>query len=124
MKLCYWEPEITAMAVMYLAGVFVHIGSTRMDLQTHVSERVGAVCANAPVDVLEDICHQILDVHSPGHNRCRITRLASCISPHRSPPVPPVPPSQSSQGPKPLPPSRRTRSHRPSHHHRHSKPSS
>ncbi|CAL8285640.1 unnamed protein product [Lota lota] len=61
-----WEPEIIAVAVMYLAGRLC-----KFDIQEwtakHSSRRWWEqFVQDVPMEVLEDICHQILDLYSQG----------------------------------------------------------
>ncbi|XP_073433804.1 cyclin-K isoform X2 [Dendrobates tinctorius] len=61
-----WEPEIIAVAVMYLAGRLC-----KFEIQEWTSKPMSRrwweqFVQDVPVDVLEDICHQILDLYSQG----------------------------------------------------------
>uniref|UniRef100_A0A6I8QDE8 Cyclin-K n=1 Tax=Xenopus tropicalis TaxID=8364 RepID=A0A6I8QDE8_XENTR len=61
-----WEPEIIAVAVMYLAGRLC-----KFEIQEWTSKPLyrrwwEQFVQDVPVDVLEDICHQILDLYSQG----------------------------------------------------------
>ncbi|XP_071401907.1 cyclin-K-like [Centroberyx affinis] len=61
-----WEPEIIAVAVMYLAGRLC-----KFDIQEWTSKQSSRrwweqFVQDVPVEVLEDICHQILDLYSQG----------------------------------------------------------
>ncbi|XP_023782927.1 cyclin-K [Cyanistes caeruleus] len=61
-----WEPEIIAVAVMYLAGRLC-----KFEIQEWTSKPMyrrwwEQFVQDVPVDVLEDICHQILDLYSQG----------------------------------------------------------
>ncbi|KAM8921136.1 cyclin-K isoform 2-T2 [Pelodytes ibericus] len=61
-----WEPEIIAVAVMYLAGRLC-----KFEIQDWTSKPMyrrwwEQFVQDVPVDVLEDICHQILDLYSQG----------------------------------------------------------
>ncbi|XP_078516263.1 cyclin-K isoform X1 [Lissotriton helveticus] len=88
-----WEPEIIAVAVMYLAGRLC-----KFEIQEWTSKPMyrrwwEQFVQDVPVDVLEDICHQILDLYSQGKQQM----------PHHSHHTPPllqtqqVPPIQSQQ---------------------------
>jgi len=58
-----WEPEIVAIAVMFLAGKLCKNVAVKEEItngkwwESHVE--------NVSLDLLEDICHQILDLYSP-----------------------------------------------------------
>uniref|UniRef100_A0A7N8X6C4 Cyclin-K n=1 Tax=Mastacembelus armatus TaxID=205130 RepID=A0A7N8X6C4_9TELE len=59
-----WEPQIIAVAVMYLAGRLC-----KFDIQDWTSKQSSRswweqFVQDVPVEVLEDICHQILDLYS------------------------------------------------------------
>uniref|UniRef100_A0A3Q1IHA3 Cyclin-K n=1 Tax=Anabas testudineus TaxID=64144 RepID=A0A3Q1IHA3_ANATE len=59
-----WEPQIIAVAVMYLAGRLC-----KFDIQEWTSKQSSRrwweqFVHDVPVEVLEDICHQILDLYS------------------------------------------------------------
>ncbi|XP_059208616.1 cyclin-K-like, partial [Centropristis striata] len=59
-----WEPQIIAVAVMYLAGRLC-----KFDIQDWTSKQLSRrwweqFVHDVPVEVLEDICHQILDLYS------------------------------------------------------------
>uniref|UniRef100_A0A3B4XBU9 Cyclin-K n=1 Tax=Seriola lalandi dorsalis TaxID=1841481 RepID=A0A3B4XBU9_SERLL len=59
-----WEPQIIAVAVMYLAGRLC-----KFDIQDWTSKQSSRrwweqFVYDVPVEVLEDICHQILDLYS------------------------------------------------------------
>ncbi|XP_035599259.2 cyclin-K-like isoform X2 [Oncorhynchus keta] len=61
-----WEPEIIAVAVMYLAGRLC-----KFDIQEWTSKQSSLrwweqFVQDVPVELLEDICHQILDLYSQG----------------------------------------------------------
>ncbi|KAM9293983.1 cyclin-K [Gastrophryne carolinensis] len=61
-----WEPEIIAVAVMYLAGRLC-----KFEIQEWTSKPMyrrwwEQFVQDVPVDILEDICHQILDLYSQG----------------------------------------------------------
>ncbi|XP_062858048.1 cyclin-K isoform X2 [Trichomycterus rosablanca] len=61
-----WEPEIIAVAVVYLAGRLC-----KFDIQEWTSKQSSRrwweqFVQDVPVELLEDICHQILDLYSQG----------------------------------------------------------
>ncbi|MBN3279354.1 CCNK protein, partial [Polyodon spathula] len=61
-----WEPEIIAVAVMYLAGRLC-----KFEIQEWASKQMyrkwwEQFVQDVPVELLEDICHQILDLYSQG----------------------------------------------------------
>ncbi|KAG7266308.1 hypothetical protein CRUP_015152 [Coryphaenoides rupestris] len=61
-----WEPEIIAVAVMYLAGRLC-----KFDIQEWTAKQSSRrwweqFVQDVPMEVLEDICHQILDLYSQG----------------------------------------------------------
>lgn len=96
-----WEPEIIAVAVMYLAGRLC-----KFEIQEWTSKPMyrrwwEQFVQDVPVDVLEDICHQILDLYSQGKQQMphhTPHQLQQPPSLHPAPQVPQVPQSQSSQG--------------------------
>uniref|UniRef100_A0A3Q2YCA3 Cyclin-K n=1 Tax=Hippocampus comes TaxID=109280 RepID=A0A3Q2YCA3_HIPCM len=62
-----WEPEIIAVAVMYLAGRLC-----KFDIQEWTAKQSSRrwweqFVQDVPVELLEDICHQILDLYSHGN---------------------------------------------------------
>ncbi|XP_034962243.1 cyclin-K isoform X2 [Zootoca vivipara] len=98
-----WEPEIIAVAVMYLAGRLC-----KFEIQEWTSKPMyrrwwEQFVQDVPVDVLEDICHQILDLYSQGkqqmphHTPHQLQQPPSLQS---TPPVPPTQQSQSSEQPQ------------------------
>ncbi|KAL0968943.1 hypothetical protein UPYG_G00220270 [Umbra pygmaea] len=75
-----WEPEIIAVAVMYLAGRLC-----KFDIQEWTSKQSSRrwweqFVQDVPVELLEDICHQILDLPPT------LTPLSKKASPQPSPP--------------------------------------
>ncbi|XP_040556997.1 cyclin-K isoform X2 [Gallus gallus] len=96
-----WEPEIIAVAVMYLAGRLC-----KFEIQEWTSKPMyrrwwEQFVQDVPVDVLEDICHQILDLYSQGkqqmphHTPHQLQQPPSLQS---TPQTPTVQQSQQSQG--------------------------
>ncbi|XP_073466928.1 cyclin-K [Aquarana catesbeiana] len=61
-----WEPEIIAVAVMYLAGRLCKFEIQEWTLKPMHRRWWEQFVQDVPVDVLEDICHQILDLYSQG----------------------------------------------------------
>ncbi|XP_040602539.1 cyclin-K-like [Mesocricetus auratus] len=96
-----WEPEIIAVAAMYLAGR-LHKYEIQEWTSTPMYRRWWEqFVQDVPVDVLEDICHQILDLYSQGkqqmpHHTPHQLQQPPCLQP--TPQVPQVPQSQTSQG--------------------------
>ncbi|ELK01196.1 Cyclin-K [Pteropus alecto] len=99
-----WEPEIIAVAVMYLAGRLC-----KFEIQEWTSKPMyrrwwEQFVQDVPVDVLEDICHQILDLYSQGKQQMphhTPHQLQQPPSLHPTPQVPQVPQPQPSQGSEP-----------------------
>ncbi|XP_059562488.1 cyclin-K-like [Myotis daubentonii] len=99
-----WEPEIIAVAVMYFTGRLC-----KFEIQEWTSKPMNRrwweqFVQDVPMDVLEDICHQILDLYSQGkqqmpHHTPHQLHQPPSLNP--TPQVPPVPPSQSAPGPEP-----------------------
>lgn len=102
-----WEPEIIAVAVMYLAGRLC-----KFEIQEWTSKPMyrrwwEQFVQDVPVDVLEDICHQILDLYSQGkqqmpHHTPHQLQQPPTLQP--APQVPQVQQPQPSQGSEPPPP--------------------
>ncbi|XP_045064934.1 cyclin-K-like isoform X2 [Coregonus clupeaformis] len=83
-----WEPEIIAVAVMYLAGRLC-----KFDIQEWMSKQSSRrwweqFVQDVPVELLEDICHQILDLYSQGKQQMPQT------SSEKTPPTPVPTPQQ------------------------------
>lgn len=96
-----WEPEIIAVAVMYLAGRLC-----KFDIQEWTSKQSSRrwweqFVQDVPVELLEDICHQILDLYSQGKQPIP----PQLQEKERGPPQPPAPPTTLPQGPQGPPPS-------------------
>uniref|UniRef100_A0A6Q2YBN0 Cyclin-K n=1 Tax=Esox lucius TaxID=8010 RepID=A0A6Q2YBN0_ESOLU len=95
-----WEPEIIAVAVMYLAGRLC-----KFDIQEWTSRQSSRrwweqFVQDVPVELLEDICHQILDLYSQGKQQMPQT-------PSEKTPTTPIPTPQqplTQQPPLPSPP--------------------
>ncbi|XP_023587430.1 cyclin-K [Trichechus manatus latirostris] len=102
-----WEPEIIAVAVMYLAGRLC-----KFEIQEWTSKPMyrrwwEQFVQDVPVDVLEDICHQILDLYSQGkqqmphHTPHQLQQPPSLQSTPQVPQVQQPPPPQGSEPPQP-----------------------
>ncbi|XP_032996036.1 cyclin-K isoform X2 [Lacerta agilis] len=92
-----WEPEIIAVAVMYLAGRLC-----KFEIQEWTSKPMyrrwwEQFVQDVPVDVLEDICHQILDLYSQGKQQMPHHTPHQLQQPPSLQSTPPVPPTQQSQ---------------------------
>ncbi|XP_030627828.1 cyclin-K [Chanos chanos] len=98
-----WEPEIIAVAVMYLAGRLC-----KFDIQEWTSKQSSRrwweqFVQDVPVELLEDICHQILDLYSQGKQP--IPQQPQLQEKEKPPPPPTGQPSQAgSQNPVAPPP--------------------
>ncbi|XP_065119806.1 cyclin-K isoform X3 [Paramisgurnus dabryanus] len=98
-----WEPEIIAVAVMYLAGRLC-----KFDIQEWTSKQSSRrwweqFVQDVPVELLEDICHQILDLYSQGKQP--IPQQPQIQEKEKPPPPPVALPSQSGgQNPPAQPP--------------------
>lgn len=93
-----WEPEIIAVAVMYLAGRLC-----KFDIQEWTAKQSSRrwweqFVQDVPVELLEDICHQILDLYSQGNKPIPQQVQEKEKLPAPQAPIPPVP-----QGPPPPP---------------------
>ncbi|XP_034018520.1 cyclin-K isoform X2 [Thalassophryne amazonica] len=96
-----WEPEIIAVAVMYLAGRLC-----KFDIQEWTAKQSSRrwweqFVQDVPVELLEDICHQILDLYSQGNKP--IPQQIQEKERFPAPPLP-IPPAAQSQPPAPNPP--------------------
>uniref|UniRef100_A0A8C6VPH3 Cyclin-K n=1 Tax=Naja naja TaxID=35670 RepID=A0A8C6VPH3_NAJNA len=92
-----WEPEIIAVAVMYLAGRLC-----KFEIQEWTSKPMyrrwwEQFVQDVPVDVLEDICHQILDLYSQGKQQMPHHTPHQLQQPPSLQPTPQVPPAQQPQ---------------------------
>ncbi|XP_066484976.1 cyclin-K isoform X2 [Tiliqua scincoides] len=92
-----WEPEIIAVAVMYLAGRLC-----KFEIQEWTSKPMyrrwwEQFVQDVPVDVLEDICHQILDLYSQGKQQMPHPSPHQLQQPPSLQSTPPVLPPQQSQ---------------------------
>ncbi|XP_067239491.1 cyclin-K [Chanodichthys erythropterus] len=101
-----WEPEIIAVAVMYLAGRLC-----KFDIQEWTSKQSSRrwweqFVQDVPVELLEDICHQILDLYSQGKQP--IPQQPQMQDKEKPPPPPAAQPGQSGgQNPPAQPPSKK-----------------
>ncbi|XP_076872855.1 cyclin-K [Brachyhypopomus gauderio] len=102
-----WEPEIIAVAVMYLAGRLC-----KFDIQEWTSKQSSRrwweqFVQDVPVELLEDICHQILDLYSQGKQP--IPQQPQMQEKDKPPPPPVIQPSQSAvPNPAAPPPPKKT----------------
>ncbi|KAM8826384.1 cyclin-K [Synchiropus picturatus] len=101
-----WEPEIIAVAVMYLAGRLC-----KFDIQEWTSKQSSRrwweqFVQDVPVELLEDICHQILDLYSHGNKPIPQQMQEKERASVPMPPAPPIPqaPPQTTNPPPPPPP--------------------
>ncbi|CAG5928283.1 unnamed protein product [Menidia menidia] len=99
-----WEPEIIAVAVMYLAGRLC-----KFDLQEWTAKQSSRrwweqFVQDVPVELLEDICHQILDLYSQGNKPIPQQLQEKERAPPVPVPAPPVPQGQPPAAANPPPP--------------------
>ncbi|XP_060947436.1 cyclin-K isoform X1 [Limanda limanda] len=92
-----WEPEIIAVAVMYLAGRLC-----KFDLQEWTAKQScrswwEQFVQDVPVGLLEDICHQILDLYSQGNKP-----IPQGMQEKERPPIPPILAPPAPLGPPPV----------------------
>ncbi|XP_034435988.1 cyclin-K isoform X3 [Hippoglossus hippoglossus] len=92
-----WEPEIIAVAVMYLAGRLC-----KFDIQEWTAKQSSRswweqFVQDVPVGLLEDICHQILDLYSQGNKP-----IPQQMQEKERPPIPPIPAPPAPLGPPPV----------------------
>ncbi|XP_078262981.1 cyclin-K isoform X2 [Rhinoraja longicauda] len=64
-----WEPEIIAVAVMYLAGRLCKFEIQEWSAKPIYRRWWEQFVQDVPVELLEDICHQILDLYSQGQQQ-------------------------------------------------------
>ncbi|XP_035530560.1 cyclin-K-like [Morone saxatilis] len=108
-----WEPQIIAVAVMYLAGRLC-----KFDIQDWTSKQSSRrwweqFVHDVPVEVLEDICHQILDLYSQAKQQIPDGGIGtgenlpppSILSSSAPPPVKKASPQTSPRPPRPAQPS-------------------
>ncbi|KAJ8356534.1 hypothetical protein SKAU_G00193280 [Synaphobranchus kaupii] len=113
-----WESEIIAVAVMYLAGRLC-----KFDIQEWTSKQSSRrwweqFVQDVPVELLEDICHQILDLYSQGKQPIpqqpplqeKEKALATTL-PLQQPPNPPAPPPPRKTSPQASSPRQLKRPH-------------
>ncbi|XP_010795456.1 cyclin-K isoform X1 [Notothenia coriiceps] len=94
-----WEPEIIAVAVMYLAGRLC-----KFDIQEWTAKQSSRrwwemFVQDVPVELLEDICHQILDLYSQGNKP-----IPQPIQEKERAAAPQIPPIPQGLPPAPVPP--------------------
>ncbi|KAG7466209.1 hypothetical protein MATL_G00162390 [Megalops atlanticus] len=100
-----WEPEIIAVAVMYLAGRLC-----KFEIQEWTSKQTSRrwweqFVQDVPVELLEDICHQILDLYSQGKQQIpQQPQLQEKEKPPAPPQQPQAPPTQQAPTPPARPP--------------------
>ncbi|XP_016889070.1 cyclin-K isoform X3 [Cynoglossus semilaevis] len=92
-----WEPEIIAVAVMYLAGRLC-----KFDIQEWTAKQSSRrwweqFVQDVPVELLEEICHQILDLYSQGNKP-----IPQQMQEKDRPPIPAIPAPPIPQGPPPV----------------------
>ncbi|CAL1576045.1 unnamed protein product [Knipowitschia caucasica] len=105
-----WEPQIIAVAVMYLAGRLC-----KFDIQEWTSKQSSRrwweqFVHDVPVEILEDICHQILDLYSQAKQQIpdgatTDSSIPSISSPIGPPSMKKASPQTSPRPPKPTQPS-------------------
>ncbi|GAA6224483.1 cyclin-K isoform X1 [Lates japonicus] len=101
-----WEPEIIAVAVMYLAGRLC-----KFDIQEWTAKQSSRrwweqFVQDVPVELLEDICHQILDLYSQGNKpipQQMQEKERAAAPPAPAPPAPPQGQPPASNPPPPPP---------------------
>uniref|UniRef100_A0A3B4TV62 Cyclin-K n=1 Tax=Seriola dumerili TaxID=41447 RepID=A0A3B4TV62_SERDU len=103
-----WEPEIIAVAVMYLAGRLC-----KFDIQEWTAKQSSRrwweqFVQDVPVELLEDICHQILDLYSQGNKPIPQQMQEKERAPAPPIPAPPVPQGQPPASNPPPPPPKKT----------------
>uniref|UniRef100_UPI00358EDD3D cyclin-K isoform X2 n=1 Tax=Myxine glutinosa TaxID=7769 RepID=UPI00358EDD3D len=119
-----WEPEIIGVAVMYLAGRLCKFEIQEWTLRPNHRRWWEQFVQDVPVELLEDICHQVLDLYSQapqaqalshGHQQHPLLVQPSGPAPHVLPmeatalqttvpmslPAPPTPKKPSPQGSPP-----------------------
>uniref|UniRef100_A0A087XCE2 Cyclin-K n=1 Tax=Poecilia formosa TaxID=48698 RepID=A0A087XCE2_POEFO len=99
-----WEPEIIAVAVMYLAGRLC-----KFDIQEWTAKQSSRrwweqFVQDVPVELLEDICHQILDLYSQGNKPIPQQIQEKERAPATPTSLPPVPQGQPPASNPPPPP--------------------
>ncbi|XP_061097129.1 cyclin-K isoform X2 [Conger conger] len=130
-----WESEIIAVAVMYLAGRLC-----KFDIQEWTSKQSARrwweqFVQDVPVELLEDICHQILDLYSQGKQPIpqqaglsekekatptlqQLQAIALAQQQTQPPPLPPAPPAPKKASPQASPPRQLKRPHVSGQQHR------
>ncbi|KAK5856905.1 hypothetical protein PBY51_010185 [Eleginops maclovinus] len=109
-----WEPQIIAVAVLYLAGRL-----SKLDIQEWTSKQSSRrwweqFVHDVPVEVLEDICHQILDLYSQAKQPIPDGGIGTAETPPQlSPLSPPAPPQAKKASPQTSPRLPRPAQHSP-----------
>ncbi|CAG7719938.1 unnamed protein product, partial [Allacma fusca] len=63
-----WEPEIIAITLMYLAGKLSKFEVVDWKARTHHLRRWDMFVEDKSIELLEDICQQVLDLYSQAQN--------------------------------------------------------
>ncbi|XP_061561042.1 cyclin-K isoform X1 [Phycodurus eques] len=105
-----WEPEIIAVAVMYLAGRLC-----KFDIQEWTAKQSSRrwweqFVQDVPVELLEDICHQILDLYSHGNKPIpqQLQDKERAAGVPAAPALTPAPPAAPPAAVPPPPPAKKT----------------
>uniref|UniRef100_V9KRC4 Cyclin-K n=1 Tax=Callorhinchus milii TaxID=7868 RepID=V9KRC4_CALMI len=93
-----WEPEIIAVAVMYLAGRLCKFEIQEWSAKPIYRRWWEQFVQDVPVELLEDICHQILDLYSQGQQQMPQTPQQQQLA--AIPSLEPLPPPQVQQAKK------------------------
>ncbi|XP_069943062.1 cyclin-K-like isoform X2 [Cherax quadricarinatus] len=98
-----WEPEIIAIALMYLAGKLSKFEVTDWNGRTARHQRWWDMYVEGiSMDLLEDICHQVLDLYSPNRSETGSTSGdTALVMPGATPRRPSTPTQASSAAPPP-----------------------
>ncbi|XP_047495970.1 cyclin-K-like isoform X1 [Penaeus chinensis] len=92
-----WEPEIIAIALMYLAGKLSKFDVTDWVGRTPKHQRWWDMYVEGiSMELLEDICHQVLDLYSPNRSEAGGASSEPSITMPTAAPRRPVTPTQSS----------------------------
>ncbi|XP_032883568.1 cyclin-K isoform X2 [Amblyraja radiata] len=86
-----WEPEIIAVAVMYLAGRLCKFEIQEWSAKPIYRRWWEQFVQDVPVELLEDICHQILDLYSQGQQQMpQASQHQLAAIPSLEQPLPPI----------------------------------
>ncbi|XP_042234593.1 cyclin-K-like isoform X2 [Homarus americanus] len=98
-----WEPEIIAIALMYLAGKLSKFEVTDWNGRTPKHQRWWDMYVEGiSMELLEDICHQVLDLYSPNRSESGSSSGdTSLVMPGSTPRRPTTPTQTSSTAPPP-----------------------